>query len=179
MRPRNALLCGLRFTIRPMNLMVYCVVYVSAKKCIIVWFTFQVSCGLEWTSSSLPDGSRVEACVGETASFRWQYTPSDDETVTNIEWYKSTQDGKTILATFVAGHLFKLPSIAMTVRFLPNAGVEIGNFTWEDFTVYHVTVNYRRGDTFFSASRRSVTLVLPDAPILAANRLVAYMQPEP
>ncbi|KAK7450706.1 hypothetical protein BaRGS_00039889, partial [Batillaria attramentaria] len=117
------------------------------------------SCGLEWTSSSLPDGSRVEACVGETASFHWQYT-SDDETVVNIEWYKSTQDGKTILATFLAGHLLKFPSIAMTVRFLPNAGVEIGNFTWEDFTVYHVTVNYRRGDIYFSASR-SVILVLP------------------
>ncbi|KAK7481456.1 hypothetical protein BaRGS_00027307, partial [Batillaria attramentaria] len=126
----------------------------------VVWFTFQVSSGLEWTSSSLPDGSRVEACVGETASFRWEYTASGDETVTHIEYYKITQDGKRMLATYVAGHLLKFPSIPITVGFLPNAGVEIGNFTWDDFTVYHITINYRRGGLFLSASR-SVTLALP------------------
>nr|KAG5695363.1 hypothetical protein BaRGS_033576 [Batillaria attramentaria] len=117
----------------------------------------------EWTSSSLPDGSRVETCVGETASFRWEYTASGDETVTHIEYYKITQDGKRMLATYVAGHLLKFPSVPITVGFLPNAGVEIGNFTWDDFTVYHITINYRRGDT----------------PVLAANRLVASIQPEP
>ncbi|KAK7479136.1 hypothetical protein BaRGS_00029654, partial [Batillaria attramentaria] len=139
---------------------------------------FRVTYGFEWTLSSPPDGSTVYACLGEKASFRWQYSTSVEETVVYIEWQQTTDDGKTRLATYLEGLLSKFPSIKLTVAFLPNSGIEISNYTWADYGQYQVTVHYTHNGVLQSQSR-SVILAPPDAPILDGGRLVASIQPEP
>ncbi|KAK7474954.1 hypothetical protein BaRGS_00033841 [Batillaria attramentaria] len=73
------------------------------------------------------------------------------------------------------GQLFKFPAVNMTVRFLPNAGIQISNYTWADYATYRVTVKYTHNNVFKSASR-SVVLVSPDAPAITGSRLEARMQ---
>nr|KAG5690547.1 hypothetical protein BaRGS_014680 [Batillaria attramentaria] len=136
---------------------------------------FPASSCFEWTPSSIQDGTSVLACLGENVSLPWGYVTAADETVVHAEWHKISGNEETILATQVMGQLFKFPAVNMTVRFLPNAGIQISNYTWADYATYRVTVKYTHNNVFKSASR-SVVLVSPDAPAITGSRLEARMQ---
>ncbi|KAK7474920.1 hypothetical protein BaRGS_00033807, partial [Batillaria attramentaria] len=138
---------------------------------------FQPSLGFEWKSSSPDDGADITACIGENVTFPWEYTVGEDEVVLSTEWHKIT-DKETFLAAHTSGAFLKSPHLKMNVQFLPDAGIQISNYTWADFATYRVTVKYTLKNVLNSASR-SVILAMPDVPVIAGDRLVAHVQPEP
>ncbi|KAK7474935.1 hypothetical protein BaRGS_00033822, partial [Batillaria attramentaria] len=135
------------------------------------------SLAFEWTASSPDDGEAITACIGDKVTFPWQYTVGEDELVVNTEWHQIT-DEEPVLAAHTSGYFLKSPHLKMNVQFLPNAGIQISNYTWADFATYRVTVKYTQNNVLKTASR-SVVLALPDAPVVAGDRLVAHLQPEP
>lgn len=139
--------------------------------------SFQLSLGFEWAPSSPEDGANVTACLGETVSFPFQFSAAWDEKILFTEWHKiNPESGETLVATQMADHLLKFPHTYMTMKQVTNAGVQISNFTWADFGTYRVTVHYRQNGFFFSRSR-SVSLELPDTPIIKGSRLEMHVLP--
>ncbi|KAK7482273.1 hypothetical protein BaRGS_00026516, partial [Batillaria attramentaria] len=144
----------------------------------IVGMFLTVSSGLEWTEKSLVDGATKEACLSDTVSFPWHFTLAEDETIVNLEWHKKSDGVETTLAMYNGQVFFKSPLTDLKLSLLPNAGLQVSNFTWTDFGTYRVTVNTQQNGVFKSNSRAAV-LSPPDAPVLAGGRLVAQMVPRP
>lgn len=143
---------------------------------VVVWF--QACTGLEWTEDSLSEGANVTACVDEEVSLKWAFTTTTTETVVNILWHKISEEGKTILATYTDGYLFKTSATGLQLKFLPGAGLLVSNLTWSDFGTFRVTVKAEDSGVFKSRAR-TVVLAPPDAPILDEGRLVAEIVPHP
>ncbi|KAK7482272.1 hypothetical protein BaRGS_00026515 [Batillaria attramentaria] len=144
----------------------------------VICHSVAATAGLEWIPSSVDDGATFEACLGETVTFPWQFTTSDNETVVNVEWHKKSDGVETILATYNGGHFFASSATNLKLSFLANAGLRVSNFSWSDYGTYRVTVNLKQNGALVSTSRAAV-LSPPDAPILAAGRLVAHVEPRP
>nr|KAG5713850.1 hypothetical protein BaRGS_024477 [Batillaria attramentaria] len=133
---------------------------------------------LEWTEESMPEGATVKACLGEKVSFQWTFTTADDETVVNTEWYQISGAGEAILAIHSGGHFFRSSETGLKLSFLPNAGIEVSNFTWNDYGLYRVKVKVEQNGVLISISR-TVVLSLPDVPVLARGRLETLILPKP
>ncbi|KAK7507752.1 hypothetical protein BaRGS_00000717 [Batillaria attramentaria] len=126
----------------------------------------------------MPEGATVEACLGEKVSFQWTFTTADDETVVNTEWYQISGAGEAILAIHSGGHFFRSSETGLKLSFLPNAGIEVSNFTWDDFGLYRVKAKVEQNGVLISISR-TVVLSLPDVPVLARGRLETLILPKP
>ncbi|KAK7467835.1 hypothetical protein BaRGS_00036941, partial [Batillaria attramentaria] len=135
------------------------------------------SLGFKWTASSPDDNATITACIGDKVTFPWEYTVDGDEVVLTTAWHQITDEEKA-LATHTSGDFFLSSTVEMDIRFLTNAGIEISNYTYVDFATYRVTVKYLLHGDLYSQSR-SVVLALPDVPVVAGDRLVAHVQPEP
>ncbi|KAK7478688.1 hypothetical protein BaRGS_00030073, partial [Batillaria attramentaria] len=137
---------------------------------------FPVIRGFEWEASSPEDGTTIHACIGGTVSIPWQYMIEEDEKVLSTEWH-TISDDESLLGIRLSGRFFTPPNIKTKVQFLRNAGIEILNTSLDEFVTYRVTVNISKNGDLQSESR-TVALALPDAPVLAGNRLMAYVHPE-
>lgn len=138
----------------------------------------KVTHGFEWEASSPLNGATIKACTRDRISFSWKFSVAVEERVMYAEWHKKTDGIYQILATHVAGFFMKLPTANFSIDFLPNAGIQMSNFTREDYGNYRVSVIYKVNGTLYSESS-SVVLELPDTPVLENNRLSAQIKPEP
>nr|KAG5713849.1 hypothetical protein BaRGS_024476 [Batillaria attramentaria] len=86
--------------------------------------------------------------------------------------------GEAILAIHSGGHFFRSSETGLKLSFLPNAGIEVSNFTWDDFGMYRVKVKVEQNGVLISSSRTAV-LSPPDVPMLAGGNLVGRVNPKP
>ncbi|XP_025103164.1 uncharacterized protein LOC112569537 [Pomacea canaliculata] len=130
-----------------------------------------------WSASSPADGTTFYACVGDTATFSWDYSLENNEVIYSLQWYfERSGRNSEIIATIIDRQFIVSSPTRQYLKFVSSAGLRLDLVSQDDFGKYYVRLDTVHNETLHSETRW-VALLPPEAPNIKYQTLTARILP--
>lgn len=136
---------------------------------------YQVTAVLLWTctyagaflwSPQLSDGHAVSVCSGWDLVLPWNFTLSDGEDVSVIQWYYQGSSEEMVAMVNLHGQFIPMPAFAARVQFIPGAGLQLQNVSLSDSGNFTVEIVSHAGSGGFATQRLTVGVDVAEPPLV-------------